>query len=348
MTTDANSENVSSSSSSSCTDESLLTASNILSADTLAALLEFQQTGGFTNDENDNENEHFVIDTNAICATFTPGDSQMIAATYRRLQLKEEQAAQTYTLALQNRIMVELPIAPVEERVETLLRNGVVRLKQALSSDTCNACLEQIQQDLTQSDFSEGFGNVFSRNHRYDMYLNNQGIYQNALYELLATNSPLGSLLTTLLNNQPGVFHEYSSLISDPGSDSQPIHPDSPYSTVAPLWTCFVALQDVTTTMGPTVMLPHTHDSKDCHDQLADPTQKDSLLAHLKYHRSVLNKGDCAVMDSRCFHFGDANTSDTRRVLLYLTIRNPAHDGEYPTCGSLFPNMSHLTVGDFL
>ena len=352
MTTDTNDdESVSSSSSSSCGDEPLLTASNVLSADTLAALLEFQQTGGFVGDDNDNDNENendnFVIDTNAICATFTPGDSQMIAATYRRLKLKEEQAAEKYALALQNRSMLELPITPLKDSVQRLKSHGVVRLQQALSSDTCNACLAQIQQDLNQSDFSQGFGNVFSRNHRYDMYLNNQGIYQQALYELLDTNSVLGSILSTLLNNQPGVFHEYSSLISDPGSASQPIHPDSPYSTIPPLWTCFVALQDVTTTMGPTVMLPHTHDSQHYHEDLADPTTKDSLLAHLQYYQSLLKKGDCAIMDSRCFHFGDANTSDTQRVLLYLTIRNPAFEGEYPLCGSLFPDMSHLTVSDF-
>jgi hypothetical protein len=44
-------------------------------------------------------------------------------------------------------------------------------------------------------------------------------------------------------------------------------------------------------------------------------------------------------MDSRLFHFGGANESQTRRVLLYFTIQNPKHVGAYPPGGSLFPEL---------
>jgi nitrite reductase/ring-hydroxylating ferredoxin subunit len=55
--------------------------------------------------------------------------------------------------------------------------------------------------------------------------------------------------------------------------------------------------------------------------------------------RSVLKAGDVAGMDSRCLHFGSANTSTTRRVLFYMTIRNPAHDVAYPNGGSIYDDL---------
>ena len=342
-------------------DEELLTAADILSSDAMAALLEFQQTGGFFQDMPAAAAAAAaapIISKNTVCATFTPGDSQMIAATYRRLQLKEEEAAKKHAQALLRRTVLELQVIDNVSHHDVLLRDGVVRVNNVLSADLCDACLDSINRDLLNADTDhisydqdkpcDGFGNVFSRNHRYDMYLKNDGIYHEALRQMLLSSTSLGSLFSHLVGSEkPGIFHECSSLISDPGAASQPIHPDSPYSTVAPMWTCFVALQDVTTTMGPTMMLPQTHSSLIQHTRLKDPSQKDELLAECEYRRSLLQKGDCAVMDSRCFHFGDANTSDTRRVLLYFTIRNPAHEGEYPSCGSLFPDMSELTIGDF-
>ena len=63
------------------------------------------------------------------------------------------------------------------------------------------------------------------------------------------------------------------------------------------------------------------------------------------YYRADLNIGDCIVMDSRTFHYGSSNTSCNQRTLLYFTIRNPLHDGDYPDCGSLFEDLN-LTTDD--
>jgi ectoine hydroxylase-related dioxygenase (phytanoyl-CoA dioxygenase family) len=152
---------------------------------------------------------------------------------------------------------------------------------------------------------------------------------------------------------QPGVFHEFSALVCDPSADSQPIHPDASYTddNLAPLWTVFVALQDVEWNMGATVFLPRTH-QKHVHADLntADPDAKNSMLAHAEYRRSTLKAGDCAVMDARTLHFGSANLSQNRRVLLYFTIRNPLHgqtDADFPKCGSLFAGL-HMTTADFM
>jgi len=75
--------------------------------------------------------------------------------------------------------------------------------------------------------------------------------------------------------------------------------------------------------------------------------ERDELLGKHEYRRSVLKKGDAAVMDSRTWHFGGPNVSDKRRVLLYFTIRNPLYVGEYPPGGSLWPSLSTMTTKDF-
>jgi ectoine hydroxylase-related dioxygenase (phytanoyl-CoA dioxygenase family) len=151
---------------------------------------------------------------------------------------------------------------------------------------------------------------------------------------------------------EPGIFHEFSALVCDPTADSQPIHPDASYTPddLAPLWTVFVALQDVAEDMGATVFLPGSHQAH-VHADLnsADADVKNQMLASAEYRKSTLKAGDVAIMDARTLHFGSANTSCDRRVLLYFTIRNPAHgdtDKDFPGCGSLFPGL-HMTTTDF-
>lgn len=345
-------------------DSPRLAAGDVLSTDVLAALMEFQSTGGF---EGEDPQE---ISKEAICATFTPGDSQMIAATYRRLQEKEEQAGARYAEALNKRVMLDFE-APEGDLATALVEKGVVRVNGVLDGDMCDLCLDHINQALllagspsdvgdtspammedsyenqeeTGANTTAGFGNVFSRKNRYDMYLRNTGVYETALASMLGSDKALGRLFDTVLQGETGVFHEFSSLVSDPGSASQPIHPDSPFAQHAPMWTVFCALQDIDATMGPTVFLPGTN-SLDCHERLKSPEDRVDLLASSEYRRGVLKKGDCAVMDSRTFHFGDANESERRRVLFYFTIRNPKHQGEYPPCGSLFPDLG-MTIKDY-
>ena len=315
-----------------------ITAEDGLSAGVLEALMQFQMMGGFTGMEDTK------IPDMAVCATFTASDSQVIAETYRRLQHKEAEAAAAYEQALQNRVILNLDeTSGICNLSEVLLAEGVVRVNDILSQDLCDACLQQINAELAGSidkgatetnaneHTSSGFGNVFSRKNRYDMYLRNTGIHEQALRYMLAKDTVLGNLFDTLLQGEIGYFHEFSCLVSNPESDSQCIHPDSAYSECAPLWTAFVALQDVEADMGPTVFLRQTN-TFHCHECLKNPAAKNELLASAEYHRSLLRKGDCAVMDSRTFHFGDANESETCHVLLYFTIRNPKHMGDYPPC----------------
>jgi hypothetical protein len=335
-----------------------LTPQTGLSADAFAALLEFQQHGScFDGDQDDTA---VIIPKEAVCATFTAADSQVIAATYKRLKEKEEELARKHEIALQRRVILDL-VASESNLADVLLTEGVVRVDQVLGSALCNECLKQINESLVQSEHAEGsvsvngdgssssygFGNVFSRKNRFDMYIDNTGVFEQALVSMLGPGTVLGELFETLLEGRPGIFHELSSLISDPGSASQCIHPDSPYAENAPMWTVFVALQDISADMGPTVFLPRTN-GPESREKLESPKEKDGLLANAEYRQATLCTGDCAVMDSRTFHFGNANESETRRVLLYITIRNPKHTGDFPACGSIFPHLDQkLTTCDY-
>jgi Phytanoyl-CoA dioxygenase (PhyH) len=313
----------------------------------------------------------------------------------------------------------------VQLYLEALRRDGVVRINQVLALDACDVCLQLINRaldeggaeastvpivtattDYTMSNSEEektlpsitnpvasyGYGNVFSRKHRYDMYLHpSNEVYAGALRELLHHHdSALGRLFQRLLvekvispttpesaemepssskdmngpssssqyrNGKECYFHEFSCLVSDPGSGHQPLHPD--YTGLPPLFTVFVALQNVTTNMGPTVLVPTSHTFRNAGELM----QSVDLSDPLSYRQAVIQRGDCIVMDSRTYHMGAGNTSASseeeesqsadgrggavpgggglgrRRALLYLTLRDPDHataDKDFPPNGSLF------------
>jgi hypothetical protein len=368
-----------------------LTIQDGLSLESLQALQHFQAHGCFLEDKDDET--IFAIPENTVCVSYTPNDSKVIAETYRRLQLKAEVSSKLNQDGLEQRVIQDL-VEPIDTDTDTGLHSndddanntaqsnndtaaqtaaralyfsrilkdeGVVRINNVFSKELAAECLQTINADLLQPAStkdeadSAGFGNVFSRNCRYDMYLRPVGVYQQALEAVLNRDSVTGQLfahhqLSSSASEAGGVFHEFSALVCDPGAASQPIHPDASYSPNAPLWTVFCALQDVEVQMGPTIFLPATH-KEAVHADLSsiDTNAKDRMLSGAEYRRSVLRAGDVAIMDARTLHFGSANTSDKRRVLLYFTIRNPVHgdkDSDFPGCGSLFEGL-HMTTTDF-
>jgi hypothetical protein len=333
--------------------EELLSAQDGLSAETLQMLMHYQEFGIFADDGDDQGEERYdaPISSETVCVAYTAKDSKVIAETVKRLQEKEDKASLLCDGLSYSESLNIVPLeAPTNETLnaETLKRDGVVRINNVLDKDLCQALLEAINVKLVNADSTEpGFGNVFSRENRYDMYLRPQGLVQQALAQMLNETGPLAKLFQEVLHNEAAPFHEISSLISDPGAGAQPIHPDAKYSAHCPIWTVFCALQDVTEEMGPTVLLPGSHTEQAHRDFNDSPTTRNAQLAKTEYRRSMLQQGDIAVMDARCFHFGSANNSKDRRVLFYFTIRNPAHDGDYPDCGSLFDDLQVSTSDYF-
>jgi hypothetical protein len=169
-----------------------------------------------------------------------------------------------------------------------------------------------------------------------------------------------GSCVGTTAAGSEWYFHDFSSLVADPGCKHQPLHRDIPFRQLPPLFTVFVALQDVQEDMGPTVLVPASHRLSIAEHKWVDPNL---------YRRALLRKGDCIVMDARTWHFGSANNSGgtsiadgagaargeigRRQVLFYFSLRNPAHadyatDENFPR-GSIFEDLEGtMKMSDFV
>ena len=138
-----------------------------------------------------------------------------------------------------------------------------------------------------------------------------------ALTEIFAGS--MGSVLAALAGPDAELW-ELSAIISAPGAAPQIVHADTAYASDPCLITTFVALQDVTPSMGPTSFVPGTHDDFAAHKRfMADPLV---FLSDTPGLSCLLDAGDAAVYDSRVLHCGGANRSDRLRALLCVTFRH--------------------------
>ena len=113
----------------------------------------------------------------------------------------------------------------------------------------------------------------------------------------------------------------------------------SRYQSECPLYTVFIALQDITPDMGPTLFLPNTHNEQDhAKHKSKDQSLKNKFLAACEYKQGLLQRGDAVIMDSRTLHCGSGNESG-HRVLLYFTLNNPHFRETPPPTGSKFADL---------
>eukprot|EP00580_Thalassiosira_gravida_P017043 CAMPEP_0201669152 /NCGR_PEP_ID=MMETSP0494-20130426/22522_1 /ASSEMBLY_ACC=CAM_ASM_000839 /TAXON_ID=420259 /ORGANISM="Thalassiosira gravida, Strain GMp14c1" /LENGTH=440 /DNA_ID=CAMNT_0048149821 /DNA_START=101 /DNA_END=1420 /DNA_ORIENTATION=- len=240
---------------------------------------------------------------------------------------------------------------------KVLRREGVMRIDNVLSEETADGVREYLYDLRRRSEREVGegklqpiqrFANVLLKRNRCDLTipLGQDEIITKALEEALC-NSPLGATISSIFGDG-AILHEFSCLMSDPSSQRQVIHPDTPYvdGKGPSLYTCFIALQDVTSDMGPTVWLPRTH-NKESHEAFKDATPsattattstttataeeegendspKDRLIKTKPAVLGLLSKGDCGIFDSRTLHCGSANGSDASRALFYFSFKDPA------------------------
>lgn len=224
-----------------------------------------------------------------------------------------------------------------------LSEQGVVRIDGVLP----NKLADQIREfafDLRKTAAAEvstgklrqidRFADVLLKSNRCDLTIPlGPEIITKGLQQILCKSS-VTHTINELLSSE-AVLYELSCLISDPGSERQNIHPDNPFldnmANEPTLLTCFVALQDIDESMGPTVWIPGTH-TKDAHAKFQDETpgyngedsSKDRLLRTSPHVLGTLKKGSCAIFDSRLLHCGSANRHEqTSRALFYFSFKNP-------------------------
>ena len=221
-----------------------------------------------------------------------------------------------------------------KEYAKILKKDGVVRIDNVLSSDTADKVREYLYdlRKQSESEVASGkiqpiqrFADVLLKQNRCDLTIPmGDDIITKALDETLRVSS-IGATISSMFG-EGAVLHEFSCLMSDPGSQRQVIHPDTPYidGKGPVLYTCFIALQDVTLDMGPTVWMPGTH-CKESHEEFQDASRKDSLISKQTAVLGTLTKGSCAIFDSRLLHCGTANRSvnETSRALFYFSWKNP-------------------------
>lgn len=224
--------------------------------------------------------------------------------------------------------------AQAKSHARILREQGVVRIDNVLSptlADSLRTTIYELRQESEDAiaagkvSSSAVFADVLLTKHRRDMTLPIGPEWAaNALHSVLV-ESPVGATFEAILGKE-AILREWSCLMSDPQSQRQVVHPDTPWQADPVLITCFVALQDVTLDMGPTTWLPGTH-TEAAHLQFQDESgPKDDLLRTTPNVVGLLPKGSCALFDSRLLHCGGANNAlaqNNSRALMYCSFQNP-------------------------
>ena len=156
------------------------------------------------------------------------------------------------------------------------------------------------------------------------------GLLTSAMKGLLAPGSPLGELFETTCAGSNAELYDLVALRTEPGANRQPIHSDTPYQKVPGLFCAFIALQDVSYSMGTTVFLPGTHTGSKGARKAFDDGQfdgrRDEMLSKVDSRYSMLKAGDAVFFNMNTLHAGTANfeTADggSQRLLFVLTFRN--------------------------
>lgn len=224
-----------------------------------------------------------------------------------------------------------------------LRKMGCLSISEVLSDATAEKVLAFIveenaraQVEVTRGDvpFDSRFGGVNCRGmigmfgQRQDLFLPmSSPVVREAVTEALRNMKPM---LDDLVGEE-AMLHEISSLVAERGAPRQCIHADTivlpcpqyPDVHMEPLYTFFIALQDVEDNMGHTQFLPYTH-TPAAHELWNAAGRSDSLkdrfIPAQPAVQSKLKRGDAAVFDSRVLHCGCANDSEKRRVLMYFTL----------------------------
>ena len=180
-------------------DGEVISAQNGLSSETLAALMQFLDPKEQSSSENEPKDEF-------LCVAYSEKDYDVINATLARLTAQGE--ANVVPVIIETKRNIQSAYcSQIVDANSDLLNDGFVRLDHILSDDLCDRCLLSINESLklsvdtgndVYSAYDEtGFGNVYSRDCRWDKYLTNDGVYHESLCHMLG--SPLSDLSILLI-----------------------------------------------------------------------------------------------------------------------------------------------------
>lgn len=229
---------------------------------------------------------------------------------------------------------------PTSEAAPAFVSDGVLGVRAALSAEVAAAAACEVDEALCtasarvedQSDQDvRYFGPVRERTNRWDLRLYFRGAVRAAVLELATAVAPL---LAEVMTDE-ALICELACIIADPGAPRQRLHADTKIDDRGYLVSTFVALQDVASDMGGTVVIPSSHHASLHADFKAacgsgssgEPTTstdvEEKWAVSKGAQRFESRAGDALVFDSRVLHCGGANMSTKRRRMLYVTWRIP-------------------------
>ena len=231
-------------------------------------------------------------------------------------------------------ITKSMKLREAERAADILRTHGLVFLKSVVPEETCDEILADLNAICDEC--KETYGDALRRT---DVLLgvgddngddSGDGKINRVKKALEFACKEEGGNIRNILSfvedaTEDAVLVELSVLATEKGADRQVLHPDVAYD--APhetLYSVFIALQDVTQDMGPTLFVLNSHD-KQTHDQLPKTKWTEKEFDVLRTKRAVealLKKGDAVLYNARAFHQGGENTSG-RRALLTLTFLKP-------------------------
>ena len=231
-------------------------------------------------------------------------------------------------------ITKSMKLREAERAADILRTHGLVFLKSVVPEETCDEiladlnaicdeCKETYGDALRRTDVLLGVGDD-NGDDSGDGKIN--GVKKALEFACKEEGGNIRNILSFVEDaTEDAVLVELSVLATEKGADRQVLHPDVAYD--APhetLYSVFIALQDVTQDMGPTLFVLNSHD-KQTHDQLPKTKWTEKEFDVLRTKRAVealLKKGDAVLYNARAFHQGGENTSG-RRALLTLTFLKP-------------------------
>jgi len=236
--------------------------------------------------------------------------------------------------------------------VERLRTRGVARVDGVLSAETSASLASFVAATLDANEATTGkaklspdvFGNVYCKKNRWDVKLAYDAPVKRALEECARG---LGDILREACGDDARLV-ELAALVSDPGSMRQPVHPDTAYRRDPTVYTTFVALQDVTRDMGPTLFIPETNTAR-AHAEFRDGAERGGLALARGNEVALISRGDATMFDSRTLHCGMENESDTRRVLFYFSFQVSGSDNPNAAVSTIREDLrDRVTLADLL
>lgn len=177
---------------------------------------------------------------------------------------------------------------------------GVYKKINTLSVDLCDKVLNQIKEDFKYDTFMK----VNYGYNRDELIINLNrdtcaDIYKE-VYEIIKSQIPYFKNINCM-----------TGLLNKPETIYQPIHTDFDYDKAQCI---FIALNDTTKDMGPTLVIPGTNNKLSTEQFLAN-----KKMISKPFHEVVLKKGEALVMDVNVLHCGTPNNTRHDKWILTLT-----------------------------